>query len=781
MDHDSGRLRERLTRDSIGGRLMIAFVAMVLFPVIAATGASVSVGLRGGSQQAFAQLETVATLKERAIAAWALELQLALKSEVEDDTAPSPLAEVLLAAPGPEATLRPVLGRQRQRFQRALRREERLEELLLLDARGKVVLSTHTASEGERREAEPYFAEGLRAPGVHVQAPSLGPAPGPTRSTSIFVVHPVVDQRGTTLGVVAARASLAALNALMLERAGLGESGETYLVSADHVLLTESRFPGHEPGSRYVYSDGAKASVGRHVSGSAVYRDYRGQEVLGVYRWLPALRVALLAERDRVEALRPVFTMLAVNVLVALVAIGIAVALALRITRGIARPLADLARTTARIAAGDLDLTAPVAGAAETRALAQAFNEMTARLRRVIAGLRQSVAELERTSQALRQSEAKYRRIVDTASEGIWVLDPDALTVFVNARMAEMIGRSTEELLGRPMTDFMPEEDAIDQRQRLEQRRRGTSERYERRFLRPDGAAVWTAASATPVFDDEHRYQGSFGMFSDITERKHAEEELRALNQRLEERIAQRTAQLEAVNQELEAFSFTISHELRAPLRAIGGFTEMIAKKCSEHLDAQSRRHLDAVLENARRMGTLISEILDFSRSSRVELLAVEVDMTALAREAFDELRSAAPDRQVELRLGELPSVRGDRALLRQVWLNLVSNALKYTSRCALAVIEVEGHSEGEARAYSVRDNGVGFDPKHADALFEVFYRLHGVEEFEGTGIGLAIVKRVIERHGGRVWAEGQVNSGATFRFTLPARAPHAQAAASGQ
>ena len=374
-----------------------------------------------------------------------------------------------------------------------------------------------------------------------------------------------------------------------------------------------------------------------------------------------------------------------------------------------------------------------------------------------------------RTSQ-LRVSEERYRRIVDTAREGIWELGPDILTTFVNARMAEMLGYSEKEMIGQPASDFMFDEDRIDHQNKMDNRRRGEPENFERRFRRKDGVAVWTLASATPIVNDEHRFMGSIAMLTDITERKRAETELHALKDDLEIRVAERTTQLEAANRELEAFSYSVSHDLRSPLRAIDGFCHILLDDYPDKLDDEGKRLLNVIRDNTSRMGQLIDDILQFSRTGRLEISFSEIDMEKLARAVIEEIQPSIDHSKLQLEIEAIPSSTGDRAMMHQVFVNLLSNAIKFSRAKELAMIKVGGSIEGDEAVYYVRDNGAGFDMQYAHKLFGVFQRLHGANEFEGTGIGLAIVKRIITRHGGRVWAEGKVNEGATIYFALPTK-----------
>lgn len=251
--------------------------------------------------------------------------------------------------------------------------------------------------------------------------------------------------------------------------------------------------------------------------------------------------------------------------------------------------------------------------------------------------------------------------------------------------------------------------------------------------------------------------------------------------QELEQRLEQRDRELADAYKELDSFNFSVSHDLRAPLRAIAGFSRMLLEDYGERVDAEGKRYIDVIVKNVNKMSQLIDDLLAFSQLGRKQLLKTSVDMQRLVEEIVAEHREAEPERAIEVRVGELPPAFGDPAMLRQAVFNLVSNALKYSRGSNPSVVEVDGTASDQETTYRVRDNGVGFDMAYADKLFGVFQRLHAASEFEGTGVGLALVQRVVQRHGGRVRAEGKVGQGATFEFSLPRSDAHRAEVAGAQ
>ena len=292
----------------------------------------------------------------------------------------------------------------------------------------------------------------------------------------------------------------------------------------------------------------------------------------------------------------------------------------------------------------------------------------------------------------------------------------------------------------------------------------------EKRYIRKDGSVVWVGITVGALRDDGGRVYEYVDTITDITAQKHAQDEVARLNAELEERVRQRTADLQAANLNLEAFTYTVSHDLRAPLTALAGFTEMLAEEYGDRLDGPGLDYIARIQAASARMDGLIGDLLALSQASRAEIHATAVDLSELARATIAGLRHRDPGRQVQASVEEGVQVLGDEQLLRTAMENLLGNAWKFTSRTAGAVIEFGTIPAGNAMVHCyVRDNGAGFDPSCVGKLFRPFSRLHPSEDFPGTGVGLASVQRIVERHHGRCWAEGQPGRGAVFHFTLPA------------
>ncbi|KAF0207914.1 MAG: transporter substrate-binding domain-containing protein [Actinomycetota bacterium] len=378
--------------------------------------------------------------------------------------------------------------------------------------------------------------------------------------------------------------------------------------------------------------------------------------------------------------------------------------------------------------------------------------------------LRQALVDLQ-------ESEGKYRRLVEGSPDIIYSVSRKRGGLYHSQRVEAVLGYTPEYLAEFPYfwVECIHPDDRSAVDAALEAAQNGEPLDIEYRIKDSRGEWHWLrdrAIGTVSVGDDFI----TEGVVTDITARKQAEEKVLLLNAELEQRVEERTGQLQSANKELEAFSYSVSHDLRAPLRHINGFVDLLMSRSRGELSDKSRHYLDSIAQAAGQMGALIDDLLAFSRTSRAELRMGAVDMNVAVRDVIASLRDDLDGREVEWDVSSLPDVVGDSAMLRQVWGNLLENAVKYTRGKEPARIGVGISEEADDVVFFVRDNGVGFDMQYASKLFGVFQRLHTSAEFEGTGVGLANVRRIVDRHGGRTWAEAEPDRGATFFFSIPKR-----------
>jgi len=409
-----------------------------------------------------------------------------------------------------------------------------------------------------------------------------------------------------------------------------------------------------------------------------------------------------------------------------------------------------------RIAEGDLDhpITPPISS--ELIVLEESITAMVTRLKTMMANLK--------------AEEEQYRTLVQSANSIIIRFDTTGIITFFNEYALKFFGFEKDDIIGRNVIGtIVPEygsngEDLgfkiLDLALHPEQ-----YELTENENTRKDGSRVWISWTNRPLYDDQGSLFGILSIGNDITRLKEVEREIQQLNNELEKRVVDRTWQLTEVNKNLESFTYTVSHDLRAPLRAISGYSSILLQDLKD-IPEKDRKYLELLRQNAHDMGKLIDDLLNLSRLRMRSIEKETVSPALLVKEILTEIRTDPSSVNVEFRVGDLPPCQADRGLLKQVYGNLITNAIKFSKKREHPVVEIGSLTEDGRLIFFVRDNGIGFDMRYAEKIFGVFERLQNTEEYEGTGIGLAIVKRIIEIHGGHIWVESGVDKGTTFYFT---------------
>ena len=637
------------------------------------------------------------------------------------------------------------------------------EIMILHPETGEVLVSTDPIAEGKFRENRPFFIEGKQAPYIQnlYFSPTLQ-APAMTAAAPILAAPGTGSSIGTTrlLAVLAARLDLNEMDAIIQRRTGLHASDDAFLVSKSHLYVTQPRFVS-DPAvlQRGIHTEAIDRCLAEN-SGSLAAPDYRGIPALIIYTWLPERQLCLIVKLDQAEAFAPIAELGKSIGLFALAALLLAALLAYGLARSLSHPIRQLVRGTAAIAHGDLTHRIQIRSGDEFGLLGNEFNSMAAALLENEKLQRGWAAELEQRvnerTLELALSEERYRVLAETSPEMIFVIDLEDRMQYVNQLAAGQLGKTPDQIIGKPRAELLPPEVFESQSAGIAYvLKTGEATSSEAVAALPAGS-IWLETQLVPLRDASGTISGVMGISRDITDRKLAEQNLKKVN-----------ADLARSNSELERFAYVASHDLQEPLRMVTSYLQLLVKRYPDRFVGDALDFINYAVDGSNRMKALINDLLVYSRVGTRSKEFKTTDCEALFGQVLQILQPTADETRAEITHDPLPVIWADESQIEQVFQNLVGNAIKFHGAAAPRV-HVGVRKENQNWLFSVRDNGIGIDPQYFERIFIIFQRLHNREDYPGTGIGLAISKRIVERHGGRIWIESEQGSGSTFYFTIP-------------
>lgn len=798
-------------------KLTVLFLLLSILPLAVVGYLAYDNGRRAIEQNTINRLTSITTLKADELNRWVENNQRQLRSLAREPLVRESAAVLAAGDPADPAYQAAHGSIHADHLDPAIEEEGGFLELFVLrPGDGLILVSTDETQEGKYRENEPYFVEGKTHTYVQNVYYSL------TRGEPTMTIGtPITDQDGELIAVLAGHLDLAEMSEIMLQVSELSPTEESYLINTFNFFVTESRF---EPGSalrKTAYTEGVEACLEGN-DGVGFYEDYRGVPVIGAYHWMPERELCILTEVDQAEAFGPVValrnTIIGIGAAVAL----IVTLLGLFFARTITGPMSQLVKGTEEIGRGNLDYRIAVASRDEIGQLAGAFNAMAAERKRAEEALAQQAEELARSNAELERRVNDLKALNTMATIVNQSLDVDEI---LNRAMDEALRLVGVEAAGMLLLDEEAGELAL-------VAHRGISDEFVRaasRLKLGEGLAGRAVQAGEPVvisrlaeypgvlkaFVEKERIQsaasvplrgraGMVGAMSLGTADPHyfdaaGLELLVALGRqiaigvekaRLWEQVQTQLEELERSNAELEQFAYVASHDLQEPLRMVASYTQLLARRYKGQLDADADEFIAYAVDGAERMQKMVNDLLAYSRVGTRGKEFAPVDCEAVLERVLVDLQMMVEDTQATVTHDPLPTVMADDVQLEQLFRNLISNAIKFRSQkpprvhisAQLRRDGKESTSKSEIRnaglspskdpkpewLFSVRDNGIGIEPQYADRIFVIFQRLHNREKYSGTGIGLAIAKRIVERHGGRIWVESQPGEGTTFYFTIP-------------
>jgi PAS domain S-box-containing protein len=604
-----------------------------------------------------------------------------------------------------------------------------LEVSLLRPDDGQVIASTTASEEGQVKADQPYLTNGLSVP--YVDNPTYSPG---QKSFVMTAFSPLLTADGDLLGILAARLDLASLNAVIARRTNLHQTDDAYLVDTSNLFVAQPRLID----DRSILQTGIHSEdVNRCLqqqTGVVQAADFRGVPAFMAYRWIADRQLCLVVKIDQAEAYHPIRvfgeTILLISILGLLVAVGIALALG----RSLTRPIVALQDGVARFSNGELNQRLDESSPDELGQLAAEFNKMAEVLS-------------EQQTHLRRRAERFFNLTIDL----LCTINPSGRLLDLNPAWELTLGYTTEELRGHLITSLIHPDDLTLTTSTLQQVSSEAPGRFEVRFRHKDGRYLWLAWVVAGSPEDQVLYAAA----RDVTERRLAEEKLR-----------KQAGELERSNQELEQFGYVASHDLQEPLRLVTGYVQLLARRYQGQLDEDADEFIGYTLEGTERMRNLLADLLAYSQIGTSSRNFSPVALEEALKRVTDNLHIVIEANNAVITHEPLPSVLGDDTQMMQLLQNLISNAIKFRGKEPPRIHIGVGQLDDRWLIF-VRDNGIGIDPKFTEKVFVIFQRLHTANQYPGTGIGLAIARKIVERHGGRIWVDSESGKGATFYFTL--------------
>ena len=710
-------------------RLALVFILYATILLLSVGVLAYNSGRNSLRSATISELEATALEKEAALNQWVEEKQSDLASLA---TSPTTLREatIVLTAFRNSAETRIARDRLVGYLQPHVDNGEFLDVSMLHPETGQVLASTDPMEEGKFRENRPYFLNGKLGPYIQNLYYSLA-----TQSVAMTASAPLRTADGQLLGVLTAHLDLTEMNDIFKRRTGLHQTDDAYLVNTSSLFVTQPRFILNPAVlQRGVHTEDVRRCL-QQENGVAEALDYRGTPTIAVYRWLPERDLCMTVKLDQTEAYAPARVFGGTIAISSLVALLAAAALAFVLSRSVTQPILALQASATRFGHGELDVRLPETSRDELGDLAREFNKMAEAL-------------AEQQTHLRRRAEQFFNLNLDL----LCILRLDGRLIELNPAWEQILGYRPESLSGHSLTEIVHPDDLGTVTSALKGAARGlASNRFEARCRHRDGNFHWLAWVVVVSPHEKLLYAAA----RDVTERRLAEDQLR-----------QQAEELERSNSELEQFAYVASHDLQEPLRIVSSYVQLLARRYKGRLDQDADEFIAYAVEGANRMKSLINDLLAYSRVSTRGKEFAAVRMEEAYERATQNLKLAIKDSAATVTRDPLPTVLADNLQMTQLLQNLISNAIKFRGASPPRV-HVGVRRQDEHWLFFVRDNGIGIDPQYAERIFVIFQRLHNRDEYPGTGIGLAICRKIIERHGGQIWVESQVGQGATFYFTL--------------